>query len=94
MSDAEQPNTRPVADTALEVIVLTTYDEQHLTTYLRLLDGEAANADWAEAAQIILNFDPNADTARARKAWESHLARAHWLTNHGYHQLLRGRAGG
>ena len=90
----EQPNTPPVADTAPEAIVLTTYDEQHLTTYLRLLDAEAANADWEEAAQIVLNLDPNADKARARKAWESHLARAHWLTNNGHRQLLRGRAGG
>ena len=90
----EQPNTPPVADTAPEAIVLTTYDEQHLTTYLRLHDGEATNADWEEAAKIILNLDPNTDKATARKAWEFHLARAHWLTNHGYHQLLRGRAGG
>jgi hypothetical protein len=29
---------------------------------------------------------------RARRAWESHLARARWMTERGYHHLLRGGA--
>ena len=84
----EHPSACPVAETAPEASVLTRYDEQHLTTYLRLLDAEAAQADWEEVAKIVLNLDPNADKARARKTWESHLARARWLTNNGYRQLL------
>jgi hypothetical protein len=84
----EDPSTPPVADTAPEVAQLTSYDKQHLTTYLRLLDAEASNADWEEAAQIVLNLDPKADKSKARRAWESHLARAHWLTNNGYRHLL------
>jgi hypothetical protein len=26
---------------------------------------------------------------RARRAWDSHLARAKWMTKHGYKDLLR-----
>ena|SRR5215469_6037828 len=84
----EQPSTPPVAATAPEAAVLTTYDKLHLPTYLRLLDAEAADADWEEVAQIVLNLDPKADKSKARKVWESHLARAHWLTNNGYRHLL------
>ena len=90
----EHANAHPIAETAPEGSVLTTYDKQHLTTYLRLLDAEAAQADWEEVAKIVLNLDPNADKARARKTLESHLARAHWLTNNGYRQLLHGGAPG
>jgi hypothetical protein len=31
--------------------VLTVYDEEHLLTYLRLLDANAEGADWREVAQ-------------------------------------------
>src|SRR5438105_19445 len=32
------------------------------------------------------------DSERARRAWDSHLARARWMTENGYRQLLRGGA--
>ena len=83
-----------VADTAPEAAVLTAYDEEHLITYLRLLDAEADGADWKEVAPIVLHIDPDKEPARARKAWESHLARAHWMTEHGYRHLLRGGPAG
>jgi len=89
----ENPSTPAVADAAPEVAQLTTYDEQHLTTYLRLLDAEASNADWEEAAQIVLKLDPKVDKPKARRVWESHLARAHWLTNNGYRHLLGASTG-
>jgi hypothetical protein len=41
-----------------------------------LLDADAEGADWAEVAQIVLHIDPAAEPERARRAWESHLARA------------------
>ena len=34
-----------VADTAPSSAALTTYDEEHLVTYLRLLDADAEGAD-------------------------------------------------
>jgi len=43
-----------------------------------------------EVARLVLHIDPSRDPARARRAWESHLARAKWMTEHGYRYLLRG----
>ena len=72
--------------------MLTVYDEQHMITYLRLLDADADGADWREVAQIVLHIDPAQEPDRAREAFDSHLARAKWMTEHGYRQLLRGGA--
>ena len=87
----KQPALDPdVADVAPNEAVLTTYDEQHLVTYWRLLDAEAAGADWKEVARIVLHIDPDREPARARNAFDSHLARARWMADHGYRHLLRG----
>ncbi|MBS0985915.1 DUF2285 domain-containing protein [Acetobacter thailandicus] len=66
---------------------ITTYDEVHFITYLRLLDAEADRADWTEVARIVLHRDP-ADGERTRICWESHLARAQWMTKIGYRKIL------
>jgi hypothetical protein len=79
-----------VADLAPDDPVLTAYDKQHFITYLRLLDAEADKADWREVARIVLHIDPKHYPERARKAFDSHLARARWMTNQGYGHLLRG----
>ncbi|MGY3461813.1 MULTISPECIES: DNA -binding domain-containing protein [unclassified Bradyrhizobium] len=81
-----------VADLAPNDAVLTSYDEQHLVTYWRLLDAEADGADWKEVALIVLHIDPHREPARARNAFDSHLARAKWIADHGYRDLLRGGA--
>ena len=81
-----------VSDTAPDSDVLTGYDEQHLVTYLRLLDAETDGANWAEVARVVLHIDPAQEPERARIAWESHLARAKWMTVQGYKHLLRGGA--
>ena len=65
-----------VADTAPSDCVLTVYDEQHIITYLRMLDANAEGADWREVARIVLHLDPDREPDRARKAFESHLLRA------------------
>ena len=54
------------------------------------LDAEAEGADWAEVARIVLHIDPAREPERARRAWETHLARAKWMTNRGFRHLLRG----
>jgi hypothetical protein len=74
--------------------VLTVYDEEHLITYLRLLDADAEGADWREVAQIVLHIDPQHQPARARRAFVTLLSRAKWMTEHGYRDLLRGGAAG
>ena len=86
------PVDPPVSDTAPSGGVLTGYDEQHLVTYLRLLDAEAEGADWHEVARIVLHIDPAQEPERAHRAWTSHLARARWMTDSGYRHLLRGGA--
>jgi len=81
-----------VADSAPSDAALTSYDEQHLVTYWRLLDAEADGADWKEVARIVLHIDPDREPARARNVFDSHLTRAKWMADHGYRDLLRGGA--
>jgi hypothetical protein len=81
-----------VADTAPSDSVLTVYDEEHLITYLRMLDAEAEGVDWREVARIVLRLDPEHEPDRARQAFDSHLSRAKWMTERGYRHLLRGGA--
>jgi hypothetical protein len=79
-----------VADTAPTDGVLTPYDHEHLIIYLRLLDADAEDADWETVTQIVLHIDPIREPVRARRAFDSHLARAKWMVEHGYRHLLRG----
>jgi hypothetical protein len=89
----QKPPLNPdVADTAPSDSALTVYDEEHIITYLRLLDADAQDADWRDVARIVLHLDPEHDSDRARKAFDSHLSRAKWMTEHGYKHLLRGGA--
>lgn len=78
-----------VADEAPSGDGLTPYDHAHFTTYLRLLDAQSDGADWTEAARIVLGIDPGHDPARAWRAYETHMARARWMTERGYEHLLR-----
>jgi hypothetical protein len=89
MSPHEPPLDPAVADVAPDTDVLTGYDRGHLVTYLRLLDADAEDADWREVSRIVLRIDPNREPERARRAFDSHLARAKWMTVHGYRHLLR-----
>lgn len=77
------PDVDDLAPTTPEI---TIYDEAHFVTYLRLLDADADGADWREVAQIVLHRDPAAE--RTRTCWESHLARAQWMTRTGYLKIL------
>ena len=85
------PLDPPVFDQAPDGDTLTDYDQGHLVTYLRLLDADAEGADWAEVVRIVLHIDPNHEPERALLAWESHLARAKWMMEHGYRDLLESR---
>ena len=88
-----QPPLDPdVADLAPAGSALTVYDEEHIVTYLRMLDADAEGADWREVSRIVLHIDPEREPDRARRAFESHLARAKWATAVGYRHLPRGGA--
>jgi hypothetical protein len=78
-----------VADLAPSGPVLTAYDEEHAITYVRMLDADAEGADWREVSRIVLHIDPAREPERARRAFDSHLARAQWVARHGYRELLR-----
>ncbi len=67
---------------------LTDYDREHMKLYMRVLDAAADGADWREAVAVIFGIDPAAEPERARRVHDSHLARARWMTEHGYRQLL------
>jgi hypothetical protein len=81
----------------LEILVLrnvapngqvTRYDRQNLAVYAELLDADAAGMDWAEGARLILGLDVTVEDETARKCWESHLARAHWIIGEGLGSAL------
>lgn len=87
----QRPSMTPVADTAPVADEFTRYDEEHIITYIRLLHAHSDGADWQEATRIILRMDPVAEPGRARRAWETHLARAQWFSAQGYRHMLRRR---
>jgi len=67
---------------------LTAYDQAHLKLYLRLLDAEADGAAWQEVVKLLFGLDPVADPDRAAKIHAAHLARAKWMTENGFCELL------
>jgi hypothetical protein len=77
-----------VADAAPNEPALTAYDQQHVITYIRLLQAEGEGAGWQEVARIVLHIDSEREPDRARTAYLSHLARAKWVNEQG--RLLRG----
>jgi hypothetical protein len=76
-----------VADVAPTAAQLTDYDELHIVTYIRLLQADSESANWKDVARIVLHIDPAREPDRARHAFQSHLARARWMTEQG--RLLR-----
>jgi len=88
------PRGRRVSDTIIlddppESTELTEYDRAHMTLYLRLLDAASDGADWREAVSVLFGLDPAREPERARRVYDSHLARARWMTKHGYRLLVR-----
>ena len=78
----------PFEDRAPDAPHMTDYDERHHRTYWRLLDAAAERADWCEAVRIIFGIDAAAEPERARLVYDSHLARALWMTEIGYRHYL------
>lgn len=67
---------------------LTPYDREHMTLYLRLLDAARDGADWREAVQILFGLDPDVDPQRSRHIHDTHLARARWMSERGYREIV------
>ena len=83
----DQP-TPPFLDEPPVSQTLTTYDREHMALYLRLLDSARDGADWREAVQILFGLDPTRDPLRSRHVHDTHLARARWMTERGYRELI------
>lgn len=75
----------PFEDMPPESTTLTEYD---VTTYLRLLDAAREGTQWEEVARVVFGLDPVRDRERAQRVHDRHLARARWMTEHGYWNLL------
>ncbi|BBB96578.1 DUF2285 domain-containing protein [Bradyrhizobium elkanii] len=71
---------RPPRDIAPSDQTLTPYDREHAVTYMRMLEVDAECADWRVVAEIVLRINPKREPQRARRAYETYLARAKWMT--------------
>jgi hypothetical protein len=68
---------------------LTPYDRKNMKRYFRLHDSAADGACWREAVSILFGLDADSEPERARHVYDTHLARARWLTEQGYRHLVR-----
>ncbi len=82
-------STPDFLDAPPESAQLTDYDHAHLVLYLRVLDAARERADWREIAQVLFGLDPSQDPKRCHNVHDAHLARAQWMTQHGYREMLR-----
>ena len=78
-----------IANEAPTAQQLTDYDHRLCIVYARLLDAQTDGADWREVARVVLKIDPDKEYVRAKRAYDTHLARAHWMTEQGYRHLLQ-----
>lgn len=83
------PLRNPIVADLAPYGALTKYDEEHAVTYVRMLDASEDSADWREVSRIVLRIDPDKEPERAKRSYDTHLARARWMTHTGYKLLLR-----
>lgn len=86
------PHTKAssIADVAPTDNHVVDYDRAHSIIYLRLLDAAKEGAAWEEVSKIVLGIDPEREPERAKRAYDTHLKRAIWMTRNGYKHLLDG----
>ncbi len=84
-----QPPKSPIADAPPDAETVTAYDRDHIKLYVRLLDAEKAGATCEDISKLLLGIDAEREPERARRIHASHLGRAHWMTEHGYRDLLK-----
>jgi hypothetical protein len=78
-----------IAEQAPTEAAITDYDRAHCSIYLRLIDAANAKAPWPQVARIVLGLDPENDIDRAKSIYDSHFARARWMVENGFRDLLR-----
>ena len=73
-ADGSGSGVRPeLADVAPVGPIVTAYDEEHIDTYLRLLNAAQDGASWREVSRLVLRVDPDLDAERARRMFDSIL---------------------
>ena len=82
--------TTSIADVAPTDNHVVDYDRAHSIIYLRLLDAAKEGAAWEEVSKIVLGIDPAREPERAKRAYDTHLQRAKWMTTSGYRDFLDG----
>jgi hypothetical protein len=80
---------KAIADEAPWTDKVNAYDYAQFKLYLRLLDAVAADAPEAKICKILFNIDSDKEPERARLCFDSHLRRAHWMTQKGYLDLAK-----
>jgi hypothetical protein len=80
---------RPFDDEAPSCPQFTEYDRTHTPLYIRLLDADAAGVSWEKIAEHVFKLDVRGDPTGARRTVETHVARAKWMMDRGYKDLLR-----
>ena len=80
---------KPPAEFAPTFTDVTDYDHEHANIYRHILESVDDRTDWRAAAKLILGIDPSENPKRARHSYDSHLARARWLTEHGHIRWLK-----
>lgn len=60
---------------------VTNYDREHIMLYVCLLDRKEKGRDWRKTVQAFFGIDVNREPERARRVYDSHLARATSLMN-------------
>ncbi len=83
--------TTQLRKSAPKVRRITSYDEAHFVTYLRLLDAQAHSAAESAMIAIIRDVAPTMTRDDARLSLQSHLTRALWLSDAGYRDRLGGK---
>jgi hypothetical protein len=81
--------TQAFLDQPPESQAITKYDREHMKLYIRLLDAATDGAAWQEAVSILFGLNAGLEPERARRVYDTHLARARWMTEHGYRKLAR-----
>jgi hypothetical protein len=79
----------PFLDEAPDCPELTPYDRKHMKLYFRLMDSATDGACWREAVSILFRLDADREPERARRIYDTHLARARWMSEQGYRLLVR-----
>lgn len=63
-------------DVAPSGAAVTDYDHEHIMLYCCLLDRKERRRDWRETVQAFFGIDAEHEPERARRVYDSHLARA------------------